>query len=317
MPDPWLSLKAMGAAAIVSTALVLAMMRVLRAANTMGLTWASVLAIGSGLAAGYYVLSLQLAWPPRNGLERLLTVVIPAALAIELIAGFHFVPNWAAWFLRVSLAAMLPRILLHGSVYISGTDREWNLEQFGMVVAICSGLLVGLWGLLSWLAHCSPGVSIPLALHLSTLCAGLTVMMAGYIKGGTAAFPLAAVLLTTAVASKLASKRLGVPGVIGLPAMIGVGAVGLFGLLFIGRFFGQLSTESALAILLAPLLCWTTELPGLRRQNPWLKGSLRLALVLIPLAFVLILAKRDFDRNMAPLLVKFALTLSPINTTMR
>ncbi len=309
MPDPWLSLKAMGAAAIVSTMLLLAMMRVLRAANTMGLTWACVLAIGTGLAAGYYVLSLQLAWPPRNGLERLLTVVIPAALAIELIAGFHFVPNWAAWLLRVGLAAMLPRILLHGSVYISGTDREWNPEQFGMLVLICSGLLVGLWGLLSWLAQRSPGVSIPLALHLSSVCAGLTVMMAGYIKGGTAAFPLAAVLLTMAIASKLASKRKGVPGVIGLPAMIGIGAVGLFGLLFIGRFFGELSTESALTMLLAPLLCWTTELPGLSRQNRWLKGLLQLALVMIPLVFVLVIAKRDFDRDMAPLLVQVCATL--------
>jgi hypothetical protein len=74
-------------------------------------------------------------------------------------------------------------------------------------------------------------------------------------------------------------------------------------LLFIGRFFGQLSTGRALAILLAPLLCWITELPRLRRQNPWFVGSLRLVLVMIPLAVVLFLAKRDFDRDMAPLFV--------------
>jgi hypothetical protein len=78
--------------------------------------------------------------------------------------------------------------------------------------------------------------------------------------------------------------------------------VGLFGLLFIGLYFGRLSTAAALAMLLAPLLCWATEIPILRNRSPRIVGSLRLVLVAIPLLVVLSLAKRDFDRNMAPLL---------------
>jgi hypothetical protein len=244
-----------------------------------------------------------LAWPPRNGLDRFLTLVIPAALAIELIAGIPGVPSWASWLLRLSLAAALPRILLHGSVYIGGPHREWSPGQASLVLAASGLLLAGVWALLSWLSHRSPGSSIPLALTLSTLCAGLTVMMAGYIKGGTAAWPLAAALLATAVFSLVVSNYWRIPAMFGLPVMIGVGVVGLFGLLFIGRFFGQLSTGRALAMLLAPLLCWATEWPRLRHQNPWLAGSLRLALVLIPLSVVLVLAKRDFDRDMAPLFI--------------
>jgi hypothetical protein len=123
-------------------------------------------------------------------------------------------------------------------------------------------------------------------------------MMAGYIKGGAAAFPLAATLVATTIGARLIAKRSGVP------ASIGIGVVGLFGLLFIGRFFGRLSTGSALAMLLAPLLCWATEAPLLRHRKPWLVGSLRLALVAIPLLVVLAAAKRDFDRDMAPLLGK-------------
>ncbi len=61
------------------------------------------------------------------------------------------------------------------------------------------------------------------------------------------------------------------------PAILGIGVVGLFGLLFIGRFFGRLSTGCALTMLLAPLLCWVTEMPLLRHRKPWLVGSLRLA----------------------------------------
>jgi hypothetical protein len=129
-------------------------------------------------------------------------------------------------------------------------------------------------------------------------------MMAGYIKGGAAAFPLAAVLAATTVGSWLVTRRADAPANFVAPAILGIGVVGLFGLLFIGRFFGRLSTGCALAMLFAPLLCWATEIPLLRHRKPWLVGTLRMALVAIPLVAVLIVAKHDFDRDMAPLLGK-------------
>lgn len=304
MPEPLLYLKAIGAAAIVSAMVVLAMAGVRRPASITRLNSACVLGMSLGLAFGSYVLSLRLAWPPLNGLDRFQTIVVPAALTIELIAGFQRVPRWVAWLLRVILAATIPRILLHGSVYLTGPDSDWTLWQAGTLLAVCGALLAALWGLLSRLSQRNPGVSIPLALCLTTQCAGLTVMMAGYIKGGAAAFPLVATLLATTIGARLITKRSGAAANFGSPAIIGIGVVGLFGLLFIGRFFGRLSTGSALAMLLAPLLCWVTETPLLRRRQPWLVGSIRLVLVAIPLVVVLVLAKRDFDRDMAPLLGK-------------
>jgi len=302
MPDPLLYLKAMGAAAIVSAMFVLAMASARRSAGTTWPNSACVLGIGFGLAAGYHLLSLRLAWPPVKGLDRLITVVIPAILCIELIAGFERVPPWAAWFLRISLAAATPGILLHGSVYLSGADGEWTSWEAGAVLAVWGVLLAGLWSLMSWLSRRSPGVSIPFALSLAILSAGVTVMMAGYIKGGAAAFPLAATVVATTVGAWLISKRSSILVNFDASAIIGIGMVGLFGVLFIGRFYGRLSTASALAMLLAPLLCWATELPQLRNRRPWLVGSIRLALVAIPLVVVLVLAKRTFDRDMAPLL---------------
>lgn len=298
MPEPLLYLKAMGAAAVISATIVLAMVGVRRPASAMWLNSACVLGMSFGLAVGYYVLSLRVAWPPVNGLDRFLTIVVPVALGIELIAGFRCVPRWVAWFLRVSLAATIPRILLHGSVYLSGSGNGWTLWQASAALAVCGALLAGLWGLLSWLSWRSPGVSVPFALCLTTQCAGLTVMMAGYIKGGAAAFPFAATIVATTIGARLITKRSAAP------AILGIGVVGLFGLLFIGRFFGRLSTGCALAMLLAPLLCWATETPLLRHRNSWLVGSLRLVLVTIPLVVVLAVAKRDFDRGMAPLLGK-------------
>ena len=322
MPEPLLFLKAMGAAAIASAMFVLAMGRMGRRVSMKWLnpSWLNstcVLAVGLGLAVGCVVLSLRWAWPPANGLDRFLTIVMPAVLGIELIAGFQSVPRRVAWFLRMSLTAAVPRILLHGSVYLThlhGSDNDWTPWQAGIALAMSAALLAGLWGLLSWLSHRSPGVSIPLALGLTTQCAGLTVMMAGYIKGGAVAFPLAATLVATTIAAGLIARRTGTPAHFsvptnsdiptkgGAPALLGIGVVGLFGVLFIGRFFGRLSTGCALAMLLAPLLCWATEIPLLRPRKPWLVGSLRLVLVTILLAVVLALAKRDFDRHMAPLL---------------
>ena len=272
-----------------------------RHANTTWLNFACVIGMGLGLAAGYEVVSLRLAWPPVNGLDRFLTITVPLVLGIELIAGFENVPRRVAWLLRMSLAATIPRILLHGSVYLSDSAEGWTPWQTAAALVVCGALLTGVWSLLSWLSQRSPGTSIPLAVCLPILCAGLTVMMAGYIKGGVAAFPLVATLVATTIGSRLMSKRSVALANFSEPAIVAVGVVGLFGLLFLGRFYGRLSTGSALAMLLAPLLCWVVEMPGLRHRQPWLLGSLRLVLVAIPLLVVLAAAKRDFDRNMGSL----------------
>lgn len=302
MPEPLLFLKAMGAAAIVSAMFVLSMARVRPRATPTWLNAACLLGIGLGLVVGCRVSSLRAAWPPVNGLDRFLTIVIPAVLSIELIAGFQRVPRWVAWFLRIGLATTISTILLYGSVYLKGSDTDWSLWQIGMSQGLCGALLAGEWALLSRLSHRSPGVSIPFALALSIQCAGLTVMMAGYIKGGAAAFPLAATITATTITAALIARRPRTRTNAFPSAILGIGVVSLFGLLFIGRLFGRLSTDGALVILLAPLLCWITEAPLLRHRKPWLVGSLRLILVAIPLVVMLVVAKRQFDRDMAPLL---------------
>lgn len=290
-------LQAMGAAAGVSALFVLALGRAWPPAGTTRRNVACVLGIALGLALGCRVLQLRTAWPPVNGLDRLLTIVFPAVIAIELMAGLQRVPRWCAWLLRMSLAAASGRILLHGSVYLAGPRREWTEWQAGVALALCGSLLAAVWVLLTWLSQrSSGGASIPLVLSQATLCGGILVMLAGYVTGGEASLPLAAALAGSAVASSLLADRSDAQG------MIGIGIVVLFGLLFIGRFFGGLSTDRALAVFLAPLLCWATEMPMLRRRSPWLVGVIRLALVAIPLVVVLALAKRDFDRDTAPLL---------------
>ena len=302
MPEPLLYLKAMGASAIISAMCVLVMVGPRRTTSSAWLNAACVLAIGFGLAYGCDALALRWIWPPAKGLDRFLMIVVPTVLGIELMAGYPSVPRWVAWSLRTTLAAATPKILLHGSVYLSGADNQWTLSETVAALVVCGVLLAVTWGFLSCLSQRSAGVSIPLALGLTTQCAGLTVMLAGYLKGGAAAFPLAASIVTTAIAARLIAQRSGAPANFGSPAIIGIGIVGLFGVLFIGHFFGRLSTDAAVAMMLIPLLCWASELPLLRHRKPWLVGLVRLALVAIPLLVVLAVAKREFDRKMAPLL---------------
>ena len=302
MPDPRLYLQSVAASAIVGVTCVLAMAARGRPASGTGLNSACVLGMILGLASGYGVLGWQWIWPPMNGLDRLLTIVMPATLGIELVAGSLSVPRRVVWILRASLAATIPRILLHGSVYLNGSGNPWTGWPLAAGLLAGGVLLAGCWWLLLSLSQRSVGVSIPLALGLAIQCAGLTVMLAGYLKGGVAAFPLASTILATAIGAWLVTRYAGTSSHFNSPAILGIGVVGLFGLLFIGRFFGRISTGSALAIFLAPLLCWVTEFPVLRRQKPGIVGSVRLILVVIPLVVVLSLAKEEFDRNMAPLL---------------
>jgi hypothetical protein len=304
MPDPLLYLKAMATSAIVSAIVVLVMARWRRPTDDNWLNSACVLSIVLGLATGYYVLALRLAWPPSNGLDRFLTVVVPAALSIEFLAGLQRVPPKLSWFLRTILAAAIPRILLHDSVYLSSTDGPWTSRQAGAVFVVGSGLLVLAWSLLSWLSRRSPGSTLPIALSMAILCSGATIMMAGYLKGGASAFPLAITLIVTTVSVRLTASRSAPANHLGTEVILGIGVVGLFGLLFIGRFFGELSNGSSLAILLSPLLCWVTELPLLRNRNSGVVGTVRLIVVAIPLLIVLTEAKLDFDREMAPLIIE-------------
>jgi hypothetical protein len=299
MHDPLLYVAAQAAAAVASIVFVLAINRFWKPVSTLHFQAASIVGIAGGLGAGYYFLRLHVAWPPLNGLDRFLTIVLPAALCIEFAATISRVQRSLAWLMRFALAATMSRILVHNSVYVSGAEPQWSSMEATVVLLTCSVLIAVVWGLLVWLSVRSPaGVSIALALALTIQTTGISIMLAGYLQGGAAAFPLSAATVGTVASLCLLTSH---PNV---RASIGICVVGLGSLLMIGRFFGGLSTEVALILLLAPLLCWGTELPQLRCRPACVIGSLRLFFVAIPLAVLLLHAKHKFDRDTAPLLMQ-------------
>ena len=300
MPDPLLYLQATLATAIVSAVIVLAMAGWWRRGSPVWLNGVSVWAVVIGLTVGYGMLGFRAVWPPVTGLNRLLLIVVPITLGFEWISGWTERPVWIFPIVRTGLALAIPRILLHDSVYLNGTDHPWSMGMVTTILCFSGLLLAGVGALIRSLSRRSGGFAIPMALGLTTLCAGLVLMMSGYLKGGTAALPLAATVISTSVSGAVIAKWMKGPEASCSAAAIGI--VGLFGLLFIGRFFGRLSSVCAIILFLVPLLCWVTELPQLRHRNPRLLEIVRLLLVAIPLSTVLVLAKRDFDRNMGLLL---------------
>jgi hypothetical protein len=135
--------------------------------------------------------------------------------------------------------------------------------------------LVAEWILLAMLARRAPGRSLPAALALTCAGAGVTVMLSGYLTGGQLALPLAASLAGCTVASFLYHPPHS-------DGWLGLGIIGLFGVLVVGRFFSNLGTAHALVIFFAPLLGWLPELPYLCRMKPAVRGLGRVTLIAFP-----------------------------------
>jgi hypothetical protein len=295
MPDPTLILEALAIAAAVAGLAVLA----------FGFPWRSPHPARSGvgwvigLGGAFYVACRHMTgvwphWPPRDGAERLLALILPAVLLVELLAALPPVPRWLAWALRLAVAAATAPVLLYKSIFLTGTGpATWSSVE---AVAILGGLgaaLAGVWALLGLLLRLAPGRSLPLALSVVSAATGAAIMLSGDFTDGRLGLPLAAALAGAAAAS------LTVRGAPGASAGLGVGLVGLFALLVIGRFFAGLTTEHAILLGLAPLLCWLPELPYVRRVPLWARGLARLALVAAPLALVVAQAQQQFVKNSA------------------
>ncbi len=331
MPDPFEYLKAVLAAVVASTTILLLFrLRAWKQSRVIFET-ANVVAMTCGAFAGYFTLNFPWPWPPANALDRFLTIVLPAILTIEFVTAIadnsSAIDSAASalnhrnhtkrtscvlvWITRCLLCCVIGRILMHGSIYLDGlhssTRERWLIQNLPCILLVSSLLLIGMWFALTQLAKRAASSGIVVSLGVCLICAGCTTMMAGYIKGGAAALPLATVLFVSAFASHFpVSARIDREGhfnprSIGTAA-IGIGLVSLFSLVWVGRFFGQLTSGDALLMFLAPLLCWVGEFPAFRKRSAAAKFALQVIAVLVPLTILLVNAKREFDEKMGPLL---------------
>lgn len=321
MPDPFQYTMALMAAFAVSFLAVAGTRRFFQRQTCWAVDVIEVIAVVAGLATGFRVLQFDWVWPPVNAINRFLTLVLPVAVIVELIAGLASVPNFSEarrlkgpgllsmlpMVLRVVLFASVGRVLLHNSVYLSmspGVEGMWSSRQFYLFLTGSTLLLASTWWLLTSLARRSGPGSVVASLSLSLMTAGISIMLAGYIKGGVAALPFAASLIGVLAIFPFFRQDERVAHGRNAQGMIGLGLMALFSLLWIGCFFGQLPVVDSVVIFVAPVLCWGSELPLFRRMNSRRKVLLRLAVVATPLMVQLFLAKGKFDQKLAPLLAK-------------
>lgn len=254
----------------------------------------AVLGVGAGFFVGVWLIGLAPHVPPREDQDRLLIVLLPAIVGVEIAVIFLRDLPWAAWSLRLIVAAGAAPILLYGSIYVSDSagpgTREWSpmltaliLGGLGMAFALNLTLLD------RW-ARPKAGGAILFTLVIATAGAGLSVMLSGYASGGLLGIPLAAVLAGAAIASFL-------NGTADLRGTISVGIAVLFAILVVGRFFGNLTTTNAFLLFFAPLLGWLPELLLGNRFGPRSRASASVVLATMPVAFALMLVgeKLAFD----------------------
>ena len=260
-------------------------------------SFGGAVAVGAALFAGAWALGLKPKWPPTEDQHRYLLILLPAAVLIASLAAFLDVRWWLGWPLRLLLALAAARILLHDTVYLEDSagprTRKWTPGQTRLILGGLAVLLLAVWAALDVLGRRTRGAAAWAALAVASTGAGVAVMYSHYLTGGLLGIPLAGALLGAGAAALLFSG----PRETG---SLGVGVVGLFGLLIVGRFMVELTTANALLLLLAPLLGWAPELPGMRRLWPVVRGTLAVVLVAVPVGVAVVQARDRARAEEAP-----------------
>jgi hypothetical protein len=295
MPDPILIMIAMSASLAVSAALVTVIGRGCRPVWTGSYNAGWTLGIGVGFFVGCWVLGIRPHWLPREDLDRLLIVMLPAVIFVELLAVFPQMPRWLVWPLRLALVVSSGWVLLHGTSYITdltgpGT-REWRPSLAWLILGGLAALEGVVWALLSLLARRARGSSPSISIAITTAGAAVVVMLSGYATGGQIGLPLAAAIMGAVVAALILTRA----SQGALP--LGIPIVGLFSLLVIGRFFGELSSVHAVLLFCIPLLGWLAELPQLGRLPAWVRAVARVVVVGAAVTLIVIRAQTKFDRD--------------------
>ena len=297
MPDPVRMAVSLALAAVVAGAVVGLLRLVRRDPSGPLLGIGLILGLSLGLVVGWWWLGVRVRWPPREDQDRLLLIVFPMLIAIELAsAGLAGVRRWV-WVPRLLLAGAATPILLRNTTYLADLagpgSRQWSSLQIALNLGVAAVTFAGVWWLTSWLMHRTQSrapVWILVGVNLGTAA---TVMLSGYASGGQLGLPVAGALAGVLLAGLL------VPELDCDPA-VSVGITGAVSLAVIGHFFGELTVTNAALLVFAPLAAWLVEVPQARPIPGWIRNGAGVALAAIPVAIALFLAQADFAADSKP-----------------
>jgi hypothetical protein len=264
--------------------------------------WTALAAALMGATTGFWWLGLVPRVPPAAGLDRFLLIGLPAAVVVELVAAA--VPAVLAkssvrlgviWLLRGVVAAGLAPVVLWGSVYVSGSRREWTVGETAGVYVGIGAAVFGVWFLTAIGNRRRAAWAGAAATTVSLEAAGIAMFLALYLGGGKASLPLAGALAGALAASALYADRAARRAHFETLASLAI--VGLVGLVLVGRYFSRLGTLEGAALLAAPVATVVVERLLPMKCPAWLVGTAKLAAALLPVLVVLYFAKKAFDQG--------------------
>ena len=273
---------------------------------------AVIVAFVWGVVAGLFLLRALPSLPPVTALDRFLVILLPVALAIEVEAAANWLGGFWLTVERGGVALLAVPVLLHGSVWLEGASTP------AAAILAAALFLWASWEGLSGEVRATDDRVVAVVTSLALVVAGLSIAMAGWLKGGFVALPLAGALVGSLLGAIVAARR-ATPGgggiafqppgrpLSGLAGLTAAGLVSSFGMVVVGRCFGRLGSAPALLLLIAPLLAVVpaaigralTDAPGARLMR---SATYRILLASVPLVIVLVGAKTDFDARMGRLL---------------
>jgi MFS family permease len=268
-----------------------------RAAGTARMAIGGAIGVGIGFVAGAWLLGQLPNWPPAEDRDRFFAILLPAAVLVECFCAVLRVGSRLRGCARLILSAAAVPILLYRSTYLAELagpgSRDWTNSELILWLMSLAVVLAFVWFAAVHLLGTDSGRILPFALALAAGGAGVTIMLSGYLTGGELGLPLAGAIGGSAVAA------LGLRMLRCNAGAVGVGVVGLFGVLVMGRFFGKLTTVHGSILLAAPLLVCVSELLPRRISAQWLRRMLAAVVVVIPIAFVVAQAREKFVQDSA------------------
>jgi hypothetical protein len=278
-----------GGAAIAAAAIATATAAACRRTRNRTACLAAALAVLAGTAAGLWLVGGLLRLPPRVAIGRLLVIGLPLAAIAEAIAVEAGLGR-VATVVRGVTALTLVRVLLHDSVHLQMEETAANAT-----VLTAAGLAAIGWPIaVAGERRDDGGVVTVLAVVLALAAAAVAIPMAGYVKGG-----LVAALLAAAAGGALAGG--------GRVGLTGFSFAALVGIVVVGRFFGGLSSSTALLLCSPPILTVAVGRVGdsfgdVAAGRVIRSAACRLALAIVPLVVVIAHGWHDFDRSFRQIL---------------
>ncbi len=310
MPDPILISKAMIVAGLLSAAMVACYRLVAwRTISTnLPMTWSfnrlvGGLAVATGLIGGIWMLGLIPAWPPAVDRGRLIWILIPVFLVIELILcrrrdARSQAGRWLRCLLRFLAAFSIMPVVVWRSIYVAnvgGPDsRIWSNWQMVAWFSLIGLGSFGLWAIAIVLVRKLPLGLLTWIMAFVYLCSGVTIMLSGYLSAGQLAFPLAVSLITMLIATGQSNKREVLEGAVGISTLL------LVGLFVAGHFFAELRAIDAIILGVSLLLPGVIKLPIIAKRRLWLQVVLAVLISCTPPLFVVYQTQHRFSERSNP-----------------